>query len=74
MKDNHMNPEDAVQAHLDLHADHSIPMHYATFRLTDEGYDEPLRDLAAAKTKLTPQKPFEPIEVGASWKYAEVEK
>ncbi len=69
MKDNHMNPEDAVKAHLDLEAGHSIPMHYSTFQLTDEGYDEPLAALTEAKTRLNPKFPFEPIEVGASWKW-----
>jgi len=44
----HMNPSDAVRAHLDLGAPPSIGMHFGTFRLTDEGWDEPPRALAAA--------------------------
>ena len=44
----HMNPEEAVRAHLDLEAAHSIGMHYGTFRLTTEGIDDPLRDLDEA--------------------------
>ena len=44
----HMNPEEAVQAHLDLDAAESIGMHFGTFRLTSEGIDDPLHDLAAA--------------------------
>jgi L-ascorbate metabolism protein UlaG (beta-lactamase superfamily) len=48
MRDAHMNPEDAVRAHLDLHARTSTPIHYGTFRLTDEGFEEPLEDLTLA--------------------------
>lgn len=46
----HMTPEDAVQAFLDLHAQHLIPMHYGTFSLTAEPLGEPLpRFLEAAR-------------------------
>jgi L-ascorbate metabolism protein UlaG (beta-lactamase superfamily) len=48
MKDIHMNPAEAVQAHLDLRARQSIAMHFGTFRLTVEGIDEPVRALEAA--------------------------
>ena len=48
MRDAHMNPDDAVRAHRDLGARVSMPIHYGTFRLTDEGFDEPLEDLTAA--------------------------
>jgi L-ascorbate metabolism protein UlaG (beta-lactamase superfamily) len=46
----HVNPEEAVRAHLDLRARASVAMHFGTFKLTDEGYDEPSHDLAAAMT------------------------
>jgi L-ascorbate metabolism protein UlaG (beta-lactamase superfamily) len=45
----HVNPEEAVQAHLDLGAARSIGMHFGTFRLTAEGIDDPLTALAAAR-------------------------
>ncbi|MFV3126585.1 MBL fold metallo-hydrolase [Niveispirillum sp. KHB5.9] len=46
----HMNPEEAVQAHLDLGSRRSIGMHYGTFAgLTDEGIDDPVTALAAAR-------------------------
>jgi len=45
----HMNPDEAVRAHLALGARLSLAMHHGTFRLTDEGMDSPLRDLAAAR-------------------------
>lgn len=37
----HMDPKQAVQAHLDLQAKKSIGMHYGTFQLTAETRDEP---------------------------------
>jgi L-ascorbate metabolism protein UlaG (beta-lactamase superfamily) len=48
MKDIHMNPGEAVQAHLDLGARQSIAMHFGRFQLTPEGIDEPVRELANA--------------------------
>ena len=45
----HMNPEEAVQAWVDLGAAGVfVPMHWGTFRLTDEGAFEPPRRLRAA--------------------------
>lgn len=49
MQDAHMNPEEAVKAHLDLAPKYSIGMHFGTFPLTDEGIDQPLIDLEKAK-------------------------
>lgn len=46
MKNHHMDPEEAVKAHIDLGAEKSIGMHFGTFQLTDEGIDEPERDLS----------------------------
>lgn len=51
MKDIHMNPEDAVLAHLDLKAKQSMAMHWGMFQLTNEGIDVPLKDLEEAKLK-----------------------
>jgi L-ascorbate metabolism protein UlaG (beta-lactamase superfamily) len=41
MKDHHINPEEAVQAHLDLRVKQSVAIHWGTFMLTDESLDEP---------------------------------
>src|SRR4051794_13248739 len=45
----HMNPAEAVQAHLDLQAAMSVGMHFGTFQLTAEGIDEPARALEDAR-------------------------
>ena len=46
----HMNPEQAVQAFLDLDAATLIPMHYGTFRLSYEPLEEPpVRLLTSAR-------------------------
>lgn len=45
----HMNPEEAVRAHLDVKARVSIAMHFGTFQLTDEGIDDPIRALETAR-------------------------
>ena len=44
----HMNPADAVQAFIDLHAVRAVGMHFGTFQLTSEPIDAPLHDLKAA--------------------------
>ncbi|MBI2813848.1 MAG: MBL fold metallo-hydrolase [Opitutae bacterium] len=46
----HMNPDEAVRAHLALGARQSLGMHFGTFQLTNEALDAPLRHLAAART------------------------
>jgi len=49
MQPMHMNPDEAVRAHLDTGARMSVGMHFGTFQLTDEGIDEPLRALERAR-------------------------
>jgi L-ascorbate metabolism protein UlaG (beta-lactamase superfamily) len=44
----HVNPDEAVRAHLDLRSRLSVAMHFGCFQLTDEAIDEPVRDLARA--------------------------
>ncbi len=45
----HLNPDEAIRAHLALGARRSIGMHFGTFQLTNEAIDEPLHALAAAR-------------------------
>jgi L-ascorbate metabolism protein UlaG (beta-lactamase superfamily) len=49
MQNQHMNPDDAVRAHIDLEAHISVATHFGCFHLTDEGIDEPGADLATAR-------------------------
>jgi L-ascorbate metabolism protein UlaG (beta-lactamase superfamily) len=61
----HMNPEDAVRAHLELKAHVSIGAHFGCFQLTDEGFDQPIHDLSAARKKHgVAQDHFHVLEVG----------
>jgi L-ascorbate metabolism protein UlaG (beta-lactamase superfamily) len=57
MRDQHMNPEEAVQAMRDLGAELALGHHYGTFQLTDEAIDAPVQALATARTAagLTPE-------------------
>jgi L-ascorbate metabolism protein UlaG (beta-lactamase superfamily) len=48
MRSVHMNPDEAVQAHLELGGPESIAMHFGTFQLTTEGIDDPLHALDEA--------------------------
>ncbi len=50
MREFHMNPEDAVEAHIDLESKLSMAIHFGTFRLTDEGIDDPVKHLHESLT------------------------
>ena len=61
----HVNPEEAVRAHLALGARQSIGMHFGTFNLTDEGIDEPVRALADARgAQGVPSADFDTMDFG----------
>jgi L-ascorbate metabolism protein UlaG (beta-lactamase superfamily) len=45
----HMNPDEAVQAHIALGARRSVGMHFGTFQLTDEPIEAPLEALTEAR-------------------------
>lgn len=49
MAEQHMDPAEAVQAHLDLQSAFSLGIHYGSFDLADDGQQEPVIDLAAAR-------------------------
>lgn len=52
LKDNHMNPRDALIAHQELQSKKSVAIHFGTFRLTNEGIDHPCEELAVARSEL----------------------
>jgi L-ascorbate metabolism protein UlaG (beta-lactamase superfamily) len=61
----HLNPAEAVDAHLVLGAERSLGMHYGTWQLTNEGIEQPVLDLAAARVaKGLPEQVFAAAEQG----------
>jgi L-ascorbate metabolism protein UlaG (beta-lactamase superfamily) len=45
----HMNPDEAVRAHLDLHSQNSMGIHFGLIDNADESFDAPTNDLVAAR-------------------------
>jgi L-ascorbate metabolism protein UlaG (beta-lactamase superfamily) len=67
MKDVHMNPAEAVQAHLDLGATRSVGMHFGTFQLTTEGISDPVKELEEAlQAEEVPSSWFQVLDFGES--------
>jgi L-ascorbate metabolism protein UlaG (beta-lactamase superfamily) len=55
MKTQHTNPAEAVQIAIDLGAQHLLGVHWGTFQLTDEPWEEPPQLLATAIREHKPQ-------------------
>jgi L-ascorbate metabolism protein UlaG (beta-lactamase superfamily) len=49
MKGQHINPDEAVTIHRELHSRKSVGIHWGTFSLTDEPLDQTIADLAKAR-------------------------
>ena len=65
MKDIHLNPSEAVQAHLDLNSQQSLGIHFGVFQLTWEAIDSPITDLEAAlDAQGLPRETFWVLEPG----------
>lgn len=60
----HMNPSDAVQAHLDLQSQCSIAIHFNRYQLTDEAREAPVQDLQTALTAANVQDAFAVLREG----------
>ena len=58
MRPLHMDPDEAVCAHVDLGRPLTLGMHWGTFQLTDEAIDEPVRRLgqACATAGIAPER------------------
>ncbi|RNC84008.1 MAG: twin-arginine translocation pathway signal [Balneola sp.] len=41
----HVDPQEAIQIHQDVNSELSIAMHFGTFPLADDGYDDPIKQL-----------------------------
>lgn len=68
MRPQHLNPEDAVRAHQQLGAQHSVGIHWGTFKLSQEGFRQPVRDLAVACQRLeVPLSRFRALENGEAF-------
>jgi L-ascorbate metabolism protein UlaG (beta-lactamase superfamily) len=68
MKDFHMDPEEALKAHLDLSSKLSFGMHFGTFKLTDEAYTAPVDELKEKMKKLNlTEKSFKVLDFGESY-------
>jgi L-ascorbate metabolism protein UlaG (beta-lactamase superfamily) len=65
MKDQHINPEEAVRILELTGARRAVGHHWGTFKLTDEGIERPLEALAAAcEARGIPQDRFQPLRPG----------
>ena len=65
MKDAHMNPQEAVQAHQDLKSKFSMAIHFGLWQLTDEAMEQPAIDLELSlKQSQIPAEKFFIPDVG----------
>jgi L-ascorbate metabolism protein UlaG (beta-lactamase superfamily) len=68
--DIHMNPEDAVQAHIDVRGGLLLPIHWCTFRLAPHPWAEPIERLLAAAepagVRVAVPKPGERVDPAAA--------
>ena len=65
MRDQHMNPEDAVKALADCGAEAALGHHHGTFQLTDEAIDAPAKALVEAlDAARIPQERFVAMQPG----------
>jgi L-ascorbate metabolism protein UlaG (beta-lactamase superfamily) len=68
MKEQHMNPEEAVRVMLELGAEEAIGHHWGTFQLTNEGIERPKEALgeALAEAGVAPER-FRAFRPGQVW-------
>lgn len=64
----HLSPKDAVEAANILQAKKSIGMHFGTFKLADDGQDEPLEHLKEALAQCKKPPDFGVLDFGESYR------
>jgi L-ascorbate metabolism protein UlaG (beta-lactamase superfamily) len=68
MKPQHMNPEESVRVMQEVGAEQALGHHWGTFRLTNEGVEEPVQELAAALASAEiPAERFRAMRPGEVW-------
>jgi L-ascorbate metabolism protein UlaG (beta-lactamase superfamily) len=71
MRDQHMNPQEAVMAFADCGAELALAHHHGTFKLTDEAIDAPVVALSRALERAgIGQEKFRVLRPGQSWEIA----
>jgi L-ascorbate metabolism protein UlaG (beta-lactamase superfamily) len=73
MKNQHVDPEEAVRILEDVGAAYALAMHWGTFRLTDEAIDEPVKRLKVAleRAGIAPER-FQVKRPGEFWQVPEI--
>jgi N-acyl-phosphatidylethanolamine-hydrolysing phospholipase D len=65
MREQHVDPQEAVQIHIDLGAKRSVGVHWGTFELSDEPLDHPIEALPRARERLgVPEATFSLLAIG----------
>ena len=68
MREQHVDPDEAVHIVENLEAVRAVGIHWGTFQLSDEGFNEPPAALEAAmKTAGLALERFRPLHPGESW-------
>lgn len=64
----HMGPEEAVLAHQDLGGPYTMGIHFGTFHLSDESYEDPLQELDRSRRKHSvDEQRFRALRIGEAW-------
>ncbi len=75
MRRNHVDPSEAVRAHLDIRPRRSLGMHFGTFQLTDEAIDAPVVALREARAGAgVAEHEFDVLEFGEPREFATAAK
>lgn len=60
----HVDPQLAVQSHIDVQSKYSVGIHWGTFQLTHEPYMEPQNLLEKSYKQIKPKFPFVTMKIG----------